>query len=109
MAAAGCIYPVGQSRREGSIHRQPLGGQGRISSRRPSSQASNWPRAPAQARRVLSLTDALTRRRAVAVWRPMAISLRSGLRLDESFRHHFESGYALDKACFQLADAINQA
>ena len=35
-------------------------------------------------------------------------SLGSGLRLDESFRRHFEPGYALDKGCFQLADAINQ-
>ena len=26
VAAAGCMYPVGQSRREGSIHRQPPGG-----------------------------------------------------------------------------------
>ena len=36
-------------------------------------------------------------------------SLWSGLRLDESFRRHFESGYALDKGCFQPAYAINQA
>ena len=35
-------------------------------------------------------------------------TLRRGLRLDESFRRHLESGYALDKACFQLAYAINQ-
>ena len=36
-------------------------------------------------------------------------SLRSGLRLDESFGRHFKSGYALAKACIQLAYAIDQA
>ena len=36
-------------------------------------------------------------------------SLRSGVRLDESFSCQLEFGYALDKVSFQIAYAINKA